>query len=215
MTEFYMKNVLLFLLILFNLPCLQAQVGIGTVDPQDDLHVIGNTLVQESMEIGALPFVQDTDADFKLLTRLTNSQPKGQVAVLNVDELQVAPVNVVNYEFTGISKDNLRDVNLQYDADKYIVGLANFRYVGDAILKKDLSNGNISVGDFVSRTFVDNGTWHLEIRNRFLDLSPSKSLEYHITLIIYDKSYYRNLPEIVTDLGGNNTGTASSTPNLY
>jgi len=210
-----MKKLSLFLLLLYNLSCLQAQVGVGTTTPQEDLHIVGNTLVQETIEIGTLPFVQTTDDDFKLLARLTNSSPKGQVAILDVDELTVAPVNVVNYKFTAIRWDNLRDVDLQYDANKYIVGLANFRYVGDPINKVIVGNNTPSVGAFVIRTFVDNGTWHLEIRNRFLDLASSKSLEYHVSLIIYDKSYYRNLPEIVTDLGGSNTGTASSIPNLY
>jgi len=194
---------------------MHAQVGVGTTAPQQDLHVIGNTLVQETMEIGTLPFVQSTDANFKLLTRLTNSSPKGQVAILDVDDLTVAPVNVINYKFIGVNKDNLRDVNLQYDAEKYIVGLANFRYVGDPINKAIVGTNTPSVGAFVIRTFKDNGTWHLEIRNRFLDLASSKSLEYHVSLIIYDKSYYRNLPEIITNLKGQNTGKASSIPNLY
>lgn len=209
-----MRTILIVLLVLSNTTYITAQVGIGTTSPQAALHVKGNTLVQEKMQVGTLPFVQSQESDFKLLTRITNSQPEGKVAILDVDRLEVAPVNVINYQFTDISKDNLRDVDLQYDADKYIVGLANFRYVGDAIEKEAVGN-TFSVGAFVTRTFISNNTWHLEIRNRFLDLAEGKSLTYYVTLIIYDKSYYRNLPEIVTDLGGSNTGTASTTPNLY
>lgn len=209
-----MRTILIALLVLSHLPSITAQVGIGTVNPQADLHVKGSTLVQQKMELGVLPFVQSDDADFKLLTRINNSNPIGKIAILDVDSLEVAPVNVINYKFTGISKDNLTDVNLQYDASKYIVGLANFRYVGDPILKEPVG-GTFTVGAFVMRAFISDGTWHLEIRNRFLDLAEGKKLTYHITLIIYDKSYYRNLPVIETDLGGSNTGTASAIPNLY
>ncbi len=209
-----MRTILIALLVLFHLPGITAQVGVGTVNPEADLHVKGSTLVQQKMQLGTLPFVQSQEADFKFLTRINNSQPKGKIAILDVDSREVAPVNVINYTFTGVSKDNLTDVNLQYDANKYIVGLANFRYVGDPIEKMPVGN-TFTVGAFVMRAFISNDTWHLEIRNRFLDLAVGKTLTYHVTLIIYDKSYYRNLPVIVTDLGGDNTGTAYAVPNLY
>jgi len=209
-----MKNKVIQFLFLSCLQFLSAQVGIGTTNPQAALEVKGNTLVQEKLQLGTLPFVQSTDANFKLITRVTNSQPKGKVALLDVDSLEVAPVNVINYKFIEINKDNLSDVNLQYDSNKYIVGLANFRYEGDPI-QKEVADGIQSVGAFVTRTFISDDTWHLEIRNRFLDLAEDKSVTYYVTLIVYDKSYYRNLPEIVADLEGKNSGTASAIPNLY
>ncbi|PKP25958.1 MAG: hypothetical protein CVU03_05435 [Bacteroidetes bacterium HGW-Bacteroidetes-2] len=191
-----------------------AQVGVGTEYPVADLHVAGEMLVQETFSISKLPSVTNNDEDFKLLTRITNSNPLGEITVLDVDSLTVAPVNVVNYIFTDIALDNLSDVNLQYDANKYIVGIANFRYLGDAI-KKNVVGDKISIGTFVIRTFISGGLWHLEIKNRDLDLDVGDVLEYHITFIIYDKSYYRNLPPIITNLNGSNTGSASSIPDLY
>lgn len=194
--------------------CATAQVGIGTTTPETDLHIAGELLVQESFSIKPLPAVTMADEDFKLVTRLTNSTPVGEIAILNVDSLTVAPINVINYEFSNIRRDNLREVNLQYSADKYIVGVANFRYVGDAIEKQDGIGGK-TIGTFVLRTFVHNNQWHLEIRNRDLDLRNGRSVEYYVTLIVYDKSYYRNLPPIITNLGGANTGTASAVPDIY
>jgi hypothetical protein len=191
-----------------------AQVGIGTTTPETDLHIAGELLVQEEFTIKQLPSATMTDEDFKLVTRLTNSNPVGEIAILNVDSLTVAPINVINYEFTNMSRDNLRAVNLQYSADKYVVGVANFRYIGDAIQKQDGTGGK-TIGTFVLRTYVNNNQWHLEIRNRDLDLDADKSVDYYVTLIVYDKSYYRNLPPIITNLGGANTGTASSVPDIY
>lgn len=190
-----------------------SQVGIGTTTPEADLHIAGEMLVQEEFTIKPLPSVNAFDENFKLVTRLTNSTPSGEISILNVDSLTVAPINVVNYDFININRDNLREVNLQYDADKYIVGVANFRYVGDAIQKQDGTGGK-TIGTFVLRTFISNNQWHLEIRNRDLHLDDGKSVNYYVTLIVYDKSFYRNLPAIVTDLGGSNTGTASSIPDI-
>ncbi|MEX0995452.1 MAG: hypothetical protein WDZ45_00225 [Flavobacteriaceae bacterium] len=191
-----------------------SQVGIGTTNPETDLHIAGELLVQQEFTIKPLPSVTMGDEDFKLVTRLTNSNPEGEIAILNVDSLTVAPINVINYEFSNIRLDNLRNVNLQYTADKYIVGVANFRYVGDAIQKQDGTGGK-TIGTFVLRTFVENNQWRVEIRNRDLDLDGGKSVNYYVTLIVYDKSYYRNLPPIITNLGGANTGTASAIPDIY
>tara|TARA_R110002124_G_scaffold138576_6_gene302186 strand:+ start:132967 stop:133593 length:627 start_codon:yes stop_codon:yes gene_type:complete len=206
------KTITFIVFIAFNL--MNAQVGIGVTNPDTNLHVGGDVLVQDDLNIGTLNTVTPTDEDFKLLTRVTNSTPVGEITVLDVNSLSVAPINTIDYHFTNISLDNLSDVNLQYDSAKYVVAISNFRYVGDAI-QKTSAGGSKSIGHFVVRTFENGGTWHLEIKNRDLDLTPGDSVEYYITLIVYDKSYFRNLAPIVTDLGGSNSGTASSVPVLY
>ncbi len=209
-----MKNKISLLVLLLSTYLVQAQVGIGTTTPETDLHVAGDMLVQDAFSTSSLGVVSGTDENFKLITRSTSSDPVGEIAVLDVNALSVAPVNVVNYTFTNISLDNLTDLDLQYDDSKYVVGVANFQYLGDAI-KKVNSPDTKSIGNFVVRTFTSGGTWHLEIRNRTLDLEAEDSVTYKVTLIIYDKSYYRNLTPITSDLGGSNTGVASSVPNLY
>lgn len=191
-----------------------SQVGIGTLSPQADLHIAGDLLVQKDFTVKPLPEVTMADEDFKLVTRLTNSSPVGEIAILNVDSLTVAPINIINYQFNNVYKDNLTAVNLQYPADRFVVGVANFRQVGGVIEKKVVGSDR-SIGTFVFRTYVANGQWYLEIKNRDLDLMNGQSLVYYVTLIVYDKSYYRNLPPIVTNLGGSNTGTASDIPDLY
>lgn len=192
-----------------------SQVGIGTTDPQAALDINGSLLIQEEFMLGRLPTVTSTDEDFKLLTRLNNSTPVGKITVLDVEKLTVAPINVVNYNFYNIKLDNLTNVNLQYDANKYIVGVSNFKYTGDAI-PKTTANNVTSIGAFVIRAFIESGKWHLEIRNRFLDLqlNAPNGIQYDVTLIVYDKSYFRNLPVITTNLNGQNSGTASAIPNL-
>ncbi|MCH9660841.1 MAG: hypothetical protein K0U54_08005 [Bacteroidetes bacterium] len=209
-----MKRLLLLALIVFNVTSQVAQVGIGTTNPETDLHVAGDMLVQDSFKVGKLNTVSSTDEDFKLLTRLTNSSPVGKVSVLDVNTLSVAPVNTINCHLTNLQLDNVLDLDLQYDTSKYIVAVSNFRYTGDAVEKVDVDGTKKSIGQFVVRTFESAGTWHLEIQNRILDITLSETVEYYVTLVIYDKSYYKNLTPIFTDLGGNLDGTASSVPVL-
>lgn len=209
-----MKKLLL-LTFLISYACF-SQVGIGTTTPEADLHVAGDVAVQQGFSIGTLSSVSATEEDFKLVTRVNNSFVlNGEITQLNVNTLTVAPINTVDYHISGISSDNVTDLDLQYDATKYVVAVSNFRYVGDAIKKVYAQSGSPNIGHFVVHAFTSGGTWHLEIRNRNLDLDPGDSLEYYVTLVVYDKSFYRHLPTITTDLNGSNTGTAASVPNLY
>ena len=209
-----MLKKILFTALILSIGQMLGQVGIGTTSPQADLHVAGDALVQEEFTISNLDVVSLVDEDFKLITRVTNSDPVGEITVLDVDARNVAPVNMVDYTFTNVYLDNVRDVDLQYDSSKYIVGVANFRQEGDAVQKVPAGN-TFSIGHFVIRTFVSGGTWHLQIENVELDLDVGDSLTYHIQLVVYDRSYFRHLTPIHTNLGGSNTGSASSTPVLY
>ncbi len=190
-----------------------AQIGIGTAQPQKDLHVAGDLLIQSDFTTGAFMTVSDSEEDFELITRVTNSVPEGELKVLDTETLAVAPVNTFEYEFTNVYRDNVTNVDLQFDTSKYIVTVANFRYEGDAIKKQEIG-GQKEIGYFVQRPFEENGTWHLEIRNRALDLDVGDELTYKITLIVYDRAYFKKLPLISTNLGGSNTGIAVSVPVL-
>ena len=192
-----------------------AQVGIGTTTPTSDLHVVGDVLVQNGLSLGTLNIVTPVEENFKLITRVTNSIPIGEITDLDVNSIIVAPINTIDYHFTNISLYNLTDVDLLYDESRYVIAVSNFRYVGDAIKKRTINGNRKQIGHFVVHTFTSGGTWHLEIRNPNLDLNVGDSLEYYVTLVVYDKSFYRHLTPITTQLNGNNTGTATSIPNLY
>jgi hypothetical protein len=212
-----MKKILSSVLICFQATYLFSQVGIGIESPEADLHVNGSMLVTDEFQLQTLPVVNSTDEDFKLLTRVANSTPQGEITVLDVDALTVAPINVINYEFNDLSRDNLTDLDLGYDTARYIVGVSNFQYIGSPVIKNAIVNSTEkSIGTFVVRAFINSitNTWHIEIRNRFLDSDPAGVISYKVTLIIYDRSYFKNLAPIVTNLGGNNNGVASSIPNL-
>lgn len=204
----------LFYILLFCPFLSVAQVGIGTDEPEADLDIEGSLLIQGNTKIKSINSIGSTEEGYKYLMRLPETTPGGEIRHLEVENLSVAPVNVINYTFTNLNLDNLTDVNLQYNSNEYIVAIANFQYDGYPIQKGNLGGNTRSIGNFVTRTFINNNTWHLEIRNRSLNLSSGQSLTYRITLIVYDRSFFRQLPTVTTNMGGQNSGSASSAPNF-
>lgn len=176
-----------------------SQVGIGTNAPTPgfELDVDGSMLVQKNFKFKAVSSGTAQLSSIEFLLRLLNSEPVGEVARLDLKNASVGPINVINYTFTNLSLDNVEEVDLQFDASKYIVGLSNFRYEGVPIVKG--GTGYLDIGNFVTRTFIENGTWHLEMRNRSRDASTSNAITYHVTLIVYDRKYFKELPKITVD----------------
>lgn len=197
------------LLILFFTQLCVSQVGIGVENPTPGfaLEVDGSLLVQKEFKVDALPSGTTPSTSFEFLLRLHNSNPVGEVTKLNLTALPVGPINVANYTFTNLSLDNVTEVNLQFDATKYVVGLSNVRYDGIPILKG--GTGYVDIGNFVSRTYIKGGTWHLEMRNRTKDAATNNGITYHVTLIVYDKKYFKELPPISVNFGGGTTATTT------
>lgn len=187
-----------------------AQVGIGTTNPTLGywLDVDGDLLIQSDFKVNAF-LAEGIQSDKQFILRRINSIPAGEVVKMDMSSLDIAPINVVNYYFKNVNSDNLRSVNLQYDESKFVVGLSNVRYVGDPIQKGISGNNYLLIGNFVFRTFVENNKWHLEIRNQTRDALASSNIEYYVTLIVYDKKYFKVLPSISTNFQGNTSGSAT------
>ena len=192
-----------------------AQVGIGTVSPTPgySLDVDGSVLIQKEFKLGTLLETSQYEK-FKFLMRLHNSSPTGEVVKLDLEQVAVAPINIFNYTFYNLQKDNVTSVNLQFDANKYFVGLSNFQYEGREIEKGISGSNYIYIGNFVSRTYVEGGTWHLEMRNRSRDAANDNTIVYQVTLIVYDKRHFKQLPSITVDFGGSETGAAPAPSGL-
>ena len=186
-----------------------SQVGIGTNTPTSgfELDVDGSMLVQKNFKFNAVSSGTTQLSSIEFLLRLLNSEPVGEVARLDLKNASVGPINFINYTFKNLFLDNVQEVNLQFDASKYIVGLSNFRYEGIPIQKG--GTNFLDIGNFVTRTYIKEGSWHLEMRNRSRDAEISNAITYHITLIVYDRKNFKELPKITVDFreGTNATTT--------
>ena len=200
-------------IVLLVLCCTQfgfAQVGIGTTTPTagKSLDVNGSLLVQDNFKkVTAFPDEQLTDLDYKFLVRKLDSNPVGEVAQLDLSQIDIAPITVANYVFSNLKKDNVLNADLQYDSSKYIVGLSNVRYEGQYITKGIVGGDYTLIGNFASRTYISGGTWHLEIRNRSRDNAIDDAITYYVTIIIYDRNYFKELPLQTVDMNGSENGS--------
>ena len=204
-----MKHTIL-IFSLFFVKFVSAQVGIGTVSPEAgyELEIDGSLLVQSEFKVEAFPTDAIQASDQFVFRRLSSTPANGEVVIMDMNTLDRAPINVINYHFTDVFQDNLESVDLLYDADRYVVGLSNVRYVGGTITKTNTVNGDYTgIGYYISRTYVEDGTWHLEIRNR--TLNAASSVTYYVTLIIYDKKYFKVLDPISVNFNGDTIGSAS------
>ncbi len=199
-----MKNYSTLLFILLS-QFIFSQVGVGTDNPTPGyaLDVNGSMLVQEDFKVNGYSNAGISSNDFKLLVRILNSTPPGEVAYLDMANVAVGPVNIADYVFTNLSRDNVTDVDLQFSATDYIVGLANFQYIGQHIVK----GSGATIGHFRTRTFIRNGTWHLEMRNVSRDAASNNAITYNVTLIVYDRRYFKELPTLSLDMNGGVDGS--------
>ncbi|MGB1269713.1 MAG: hypothetical protein ACPG45_08230 [Flavobacteriaceae bacterium] len=205
-----MKKYILLILTSITCSLLCAQVGIGTTTPTEMLDVSGSVLLTDTVEVNGLSVVSSTDENFKLLTRVKNSTPSGEIKKLEVNNLTVTPIRVQNYSFINLNNDDITDVDLQLSTNDYIVSISNFKYNGASLIKVPA----LSSGLFSYKLFKSGGTWHLSIGNQYLNPALGGGVTYDVTLNIYQKKFFRELPVITTDLGVNNTGVASSVPTL-
>lgn len=214
-----MKDLYCLIIVLLSAGFCFGQAGIGTENPQAPLHIAGDLLVQDSFKVTNIGVVNQTDQDFKLVTRMLTSTPLGELTVLDVSVLDNAPINVFTYEFTNLSSDDLTDVNLQFNASNYVVGIADLRQTSGHVTKTNFSATRKSIGQFVARTFISGGTWHLEIGNRILNAPSNVPVSYTVTIIVYGRLFFRQLPPITSSMGSVNgsfsvNGNASSVPNF-
>ncbi|MGO3184572.1 MAG: hypothetical protein ACTIJ9_17220 [Aequorivita sp.] len=211
-----MKKTRILLLLLFLAHFGFAQVGIGTTSPTPgfSLDVDGALLVQEEFKLGNLQIGAPQYDNYNFLLRRLDFSPEGEVAKLNLQEVTVAPINIFNYTFHNLRRDDVTWVDLQFDATKYIVGLSNFQYEGQAIQKGSDGANYTYIGNFVSRTYVKDGTWHIEMRNRSRNAASNNAITYKVTLIVYDKNHFKELPSISVEFAGENEAEAVSPTGL-
>ena len=205
-----MLKTYLLITTLITFQTLFSQVGIGTTNPTEMLDIKGDLLITDKIKINSLPSISPNDEGFKLLVRQNNSNIVGLIKKLTPNDLDVVPMRMQNYKITNIKRDDVKNIDLQLDANKYIVSISNFKWIGKGLQKK--ANFKKSSGLFEYRVFQENNTWHLVIRNKYLDTKPSDKIEYEISLIIYQKRFFKHLPKITETMNGNQTATATASP---
>ena len=209
----------------FFISCLSlnAQVGIGVSNPTNALEVDGGDVyVTDKFYINDLPpYDGNTYGPDKFRIVATDSESQAHGSELDgrfmefVGNQEIMPIILQPYSISNLNADNLTDLNLNISTSKYVIALSNFEAVpvGGAlgIYRKSVSGSDYVYDNFVTRTFENGGTWHVEIRAR--DANPQNgSYQYNFDIVLFPKRFFRNLGNINYNLGGVNTGAAVAPP---
>jgi len=208
-----MKRI--FILVLLYSQMGFGQVGIGTSNPTEQLDVVGDVLLTGTLETNTIPAIGNSEVDFKFLARVTNSSPVGLIKQLNTDNIYITPIRRQKYKFTNLSGDDIVAVDLNLAVDNYIIILTDFKWLGPGLEKA--GNNNDKFRDFTIKfTETASGTWQLTLRNLFNNpFSGSTPIEYEVTLVIYQKAFFKDMGKVSEDNGNSYTGSAVNTPAIF
>lgn len=210
-----MKKNLLLVALSFSTAAL-AQVGIGVTSPVEKLEVAGNAVLDQSVTIDPVDYINNSSGFTIIGTDPASSGEGGKV--LSVETLYT-PLIVQPYSITNIYRDDLNNVNLNIPTDKYFVTIANFEAIpasGNNGLYSPLASPDPNTtnrGRFVIRAFESNNTWHVNIGYPVLNTqNTTDRYTYNFDIIIYSRRFFKNLGTINVDFNGNNNATAASAP---
>ena len=206
----------IFFLIVFAYQITYSQVGIGTTNPTEQLEVIGDVLLTSTIETSTITSIGTTDENFKMLARVTNSSPVGLIKQLDTDNINVTPIRRQQYKFTNLSNDNIIAVNLNLAVSDYVIIPTDFKWSGPGLEKAGVNNWDFN--SFTIKITQNGGTpnnWQLELQNPLNEPVNANPIEYEVTLIIYQKAYFKEMGKVVEDISPYFNGVAVNTPAIF
>lgn len=186
-------------------------VGIGTENPRPGaaLDVIGNILLDDYLILSDTKAV--TGNNYNLLVRSEDSNPVGEVKVLNTTTRTVVPINKYTVKITNVDDVRVLKLNTGLDVSKYFVGLAEATFTGAKIINQT-TVGTVPVhGTYLSTVETGTGTSagkyviSLNFNGAATELNTKGT--WDVSFIVYEKT-------LVKDYGVfTGSVSASATPN--
>lgn len=178
------KIIILLFAIIFSL--FKTQVGINTDSPRNTLDINGNTLLESYLIDTENQFV--TTNDYFLMVRSKDSDPVGQVKLLDVSQRNVAPVNVYKVTINNVNRDKVYKLNTNLDVSKYTLAItgAVFRNATSA------QNTNTTYGAYsneITTTTIGPNTFY-EINLDFVGTTTTSNINgtWEVSFIVYERA---------------------------
>lgn len=192
---------------------IKSQVGIGTTTPTEQLHVVGNVAITKEVHVNPTDYVANPSGFTIVGTDPQSSLVNGKVMAV---ENLYTPLTIQPYTISNIYRDDLNDLDLNIDTEKFFITIANFEAIpssGNNGIYTNPATSPINKGHFVFNFFEANGTWHVKIGYPTLNTqNVTDRYTYRFDVILYSKRFFKSLGELNFDLNGSNSGSATAAP---
>lgn len=212
-----MKKELLFLL--FFPALFFAQVGIGTTTPRGALDVNGNILLDSYLILDETNFASGPTKEYYLLVRSEDSNPVGEVKLLDVLQRQVGPINKYAVRIDNVNQSSVISLNTDLDVSKYYLGLAEAVYTG-----VNASNQEASVIASTTSSTTRYGTYHTSVAANNsgkytinLNFNNSNTVagrngSWEVSFVVFEKTMVKDWGTINGSVGSDYNGVSTTTP---
>lgn len=174
-----------------------SQVGIGTETPRDQLDVIGNILLDDYLILTDTKIVT---GNYNLLVRSEDSNPVGEVKVLNTRTRTVVPINKYTVKITNVDDVRVLKLNTGLDVSKYFVGLAEATFTGANIIQvSPTATGNTSTpvhGTYLTTVEPGTGTaagkYVISLNFNGARTDGNANGTWDVSFIVYEKTLVKD-----------------------
>ena len=198
-----------------------SQVGIGTQTPRDQLDVIGNILLDDYL---ILTDTKTVTGNYNLLVRSEDSNPVGEVKVLNTRTRTVVPINKYTVKISNVDDVRVIKLNTGLDVSKYFVGLAEATFTGaDIIQVSPTASGSNSApvhGTFLTTVEKGTGTsagkYVISLNFNGARTDGNKNGTWDVSFIVYEKTLVKDYGVFTGSVSASATpkysGVSTNTP---
>lgn len=211
------------LLLLFSACGVYAQsgnVGINTSNPEEKLHVNGSMKAKDiildlNASASQIPELSPGE-NYSFLLKSTSAN---RITTYNVQSSGGGPTNTFpapfgiiqyNIKTDAADKDWVNAYNTKINASKYVVIINSFNFNLPVVLSTTNATTRRIAPVAQVYTYEQGGTWWIKADyNGFAPPAGSADGVWNVSLMIFDKTFARNIP-VTVNLSGNTSGFATS-----
>lgn len=184
-----------------------GNVGIGTTTPTAKLHVQGNQI------LGNAALVDSSTGT----SQLVRDNATGEIKILKTTTTNSFPLSSVTYVIKNVAKDWIVDFDTKIPAKDYVVIITGLVFNNKFLTTQPgaipgIPDSTLLYSPLNFSAFPSGGTWRLSADYNGGTTADDSNGSWTVKCLIINKSIIQVLSNQVSDLGGLNTGAASTPP---